>query len=101
MRNSNPPDIKNYRIGNEGNDFLNEAGPLYFQAIENADGVPFQLIFGQEIGEGYYPDNGGGMKDLLGISPGDLTEKTFLDLIEDIIPLSPDIPSDIYAARKL
>ena len=25
---------------------------ILFHAIENADGVPFQLIFGQHIGEG-------------------------------------------------
>jgi hypothetical protein len=33
--------------------FINSEA-LYCQAIENADGVPFQLIFGPRAGEGYY-----------------------------------------------
>ena len=101
MLNPNSINLNFYQSAKEDNELLNEAGAFYLQAIENADGVPFQLIFGQEIGEGYYPNNGGGMKDLLGISPGDLTEKTFYDLVEEIIPLTPDIPSNLYVAREL
>lgn len=93
--------IRNYKSGNNVMDISEEAGAFYLQAIENADGVPFQLIFGQEIGEGYYPNNGGGIKDLLGISPGDLTERAFLDLVQEFIPLSSDIPDDLSSARKM
>ncbi|MGD0342780.1 MAG: ATP-binding protein [Bacteroidales bacterium] len=71
-----------------------------FHAIENADGVPFQLIFGPQIGDGYYLNIGSGVINLLGIAPGDFTEKIFNDMIEEIIPLSDDIPSDPEGARR-
>lgn len=50
---------------------------FFFQAIENADGVPFQLIFGSRIGEGYYLNIGYGIKDLLGIRPEILLKRHF------------------------
>jgi signal transduction histidine kinase len=74
---------------------------LLFQAIENADGVPFQLIFGQSIGEGYYIRIGKGIEDLLGIVPADFTEKKYHEMVEEVVPLTGNIPSDPVEARKM
>ncbi len=71
-----------------------------FHAIENADGVPFQLIFGPRIGEGYYLAMGSSLPDLLGIPPEDLTEKKYHAMIEEVVPLSYDIPVDPEEARQ-
>jgi len=70
------------------------------ELIEKAVGVPFQLIFGPSIGSGIYVHVGGGIKDLVGISAEDFTEKRFHDLIEKVIPLSSDIPEDPADCRK-
>ena len=45
-----------------------------YQAFENADGVPFQLIFGLHIGDGHYLHIGSGFTGLPGIAPEDFTE---------------------------
>lgn len=70
------------------------------EAIENADGVPFQLIFGQKPGEGYYVNVGAGFRQLLGIESGDLTERLFIEMIEEVIPINENIPVDIYNTRE-
>ncbi len=86
---------------NKGVDELSfSSGALYSKAIENADGVPFQLIFGPKIGDGYYLTAGSGIKQLLGISSEEFTEKLFHDMIEEIIPLSNEIPLDLPESRK-
>jgi signal transduction histidine kinase len=72
---------------------------LYCQAIENADGVPYQLVFGPEPGDGYYMNVGTGIKQLIGISPGEFTESAYNSLVEEVIPLSPDISPDLSLSR--
>ena len=72
---------------------------LYFKVIENAGGVPFQLLFGQKIGEGQYLKIGEGIHDLLGIQPEDFTEKLFHEMILEVHPVSPGIPADNEEAR--
>ena len=89
-----------YHISREEEEKFPEADAFYYQAIENADGVPFQLIFGQQPGDGFYLNTGAGITQLLGISPGDLTEKLFNGMIEEIVPLSKDIPADLKEARR-
>jgi signal transduction histidine kinase len=71
-----------------------------YHAIENADGVPFQLIFGLHTGEGHYLNVGSGLSDLLGIAPGDFTERMFNEMIEEVVPLSDNIPHDPEEARR-
>jgi len=73
---------------------------LYCHAIENADGIPFQLMFGSQPGEGYYVSIGSGVRQLLGVKSEDFTEKTFLDMIVEIVPLSEDIPSEMAESRR-
>lgn len=73
---------------------------ILFHAIENADGVPFQLIFGPHIGEGYYLSLGRGTLQLFGIAPADFTEKLYYSMIEEVIPLVDEIPADGAEARR-
>ncbi len=73
---------------------------IYFQTIENSGGIPYQLIFGSEIGEGWYKTIGEGVKSLFGVRPFEFTEKLYLHMIEKIIPLNEDIPADLPEARK-
>lgn len=79
---------------------LINSGTHFSEAIENADGVPFQLIFGPTIDEGYYYNVGAGIKQLLGLDPGGLTEKVFHDMIDEIVPLYNHIPVNLVEARK-
>ncbi len=72
---------------------------LYCQAIENADGVPYQLIFGPEPGDGYYLNVGSGINHLLGLSPDEFTENRYNELIEEVIPLSEEISPDLGLSR--
>jgi signal transduction histidine kinase len=85
--------------GNQAEKFANTTD-FFCNAIENAGGVPFQLIFGPQSGEGYYLNVGSGITSLLGIEPEDFTEKKFHEMIEKIVPLSPDVPDDPAAIRS-
>jgi signal transduction histidine kinase len=89
-----------YQFSRGEEEKIPDAGAFYCQAIENADGVPFQLIFGSQIGEGIYLNTGAGITQLLGIPPEDFTEKLFHEMIEEIIPLSDDIPADPLKLRR-
>jgi signal transduction histidine kinase len=75
-----------------------DQGEFLHRVIENAGLVPFRLIFGEQPGEGSYPDIGSAITDLLGIAPGDFTEKAFESMIEKIVPLSEDIPAEMSEA---
>jgi len=71
------------------------------QAIENAEGVPFELIFGPRTGDGHYRNAGAGMERLLGVPPTKFTERRFLEMVQETIPLSPGIPADFEEARRM
>ena len=94
MRPATSPDYLNCRFGKEVEEQLNSSGDLFCQAIENSDGVPYQLIFGSRVEESYYLSVGYGIKQLLGIIPDEFTEELFQKMIEVIIPLSDDIPDN-------
>jgi PAS domain S-box-containing protein len=72
----------------------------FLRLIEYDEGVPFQFIFGQSSGEGYYGFMGEGIKKLLGIESEVITEKAFREMIEEIIPLTENIPVDINTLRN-
>ncbi len=76
-----------------------DPGEFLYRVIENAGLVPFRLIFGEQPGEGSYPDVGAGITGLLGVAPGDFTEKAFESMIEKIVPLSEDTPADMSEAH--
>jgi len=84
--------------GEEGS--IPDTGDFFDRIIQNTEGVPFQLIFGPQIGEGIYLNTGAGITQLLGISPEDFTESLFHGMIEEIIPLSDDIPLDSAKSRS-
>jgi signal transduction histidine kinase len=85
--------------GNQAERFANTTD-FFCNAIENAGGVPFQLIFGPQSGEGHYLNIGSGITSLLGVAPEDFTEKKFHEMIEKVVPLSPDVPADPAAIRS-
>lgn len=94
MGTSTTPEILSYHFPKEVEEQINNSSGYLFQAIENADGVPYQLIFGKEIGEGYFQNVGEGIKYLLGINPKELTEQYFQQMIQEIFPLTEGIPAD-------
>lgn len=100
MRTAKSSDNPGYCISKDADEQSANSGTFYCQAIENADGVPFQLIFGPRIGEGYYLNVGTGIRQLLGISPAEFTEKCFHEMIDKIIPLSDDSPSELSESRE-
>jgi signal transduction histidine kinase len=75
-------------------------GVNYMQAIENANGVPFQIIFGPRIGEGFYLSMGSGINHLLGVKPEDFSEEMFYNMIEEVKPLTEGIPADLSETRE-
>jgi signal transduction histidine kinase len=100
MRDSKSPGDLNFRMKKSNDEQYINSGDLYCNAIENADGVPFQLIFGQQPGDGYYVNVGRGIQKLLGVSPEEFTEKMFNGMIEKIIPLDINIPRDMSESRR-
>jgi signal transduction histidine kinase len=94
---SDNPGSHNGKVSEE--QFIN-SGALYCNVIENAGGVPFQLIFGPQPGEGYYLNVGPGIRQLLGIPSGEFTEKVFIDMIEEIVPLHDDMSSELSKSRE-
>lgn len=89
-------------VGFRGEDInieLMKPGSGFCELIENAGGVPFQLIFGPEPGTGYYVYMGSGIKELTGIEANKITEDMFQKLILEVKPLSDHIPVLISEAR--
>lgn len=91
--------MENYIFKETKEQFLN-SGPYFRQVIENFDGVPFQLIFGARIGEGFYHNLGSGIKQLLGVDREDFTEKLYNSMIEKIVPATENIPCDHVILRQ-
>jgi signal transduction histidine kinase len=100
MRSENSPDNMGSRFNKEVDDQLLNSGEFLYQVIENADCVPYQLIFGKRVGEGYFLNVGDGLKQLLGLTSGEFTEQLFQEMIEEIIPLCEDIPKDRAESRE-
>ena len=99
MRAANNPDHLNNPLSRDVEEKFNNSGDLY-QAIENADGVPYKFVFGPRPGEGYYLNVGDGIRQLFGVAPGEFTEKLFQGLVGEIIPLSVDTPKDPAELRE-
>ena len=99
MQTANNPDHLNNPLSRDVEEKLNNSGDLY-RVIENADGVPYQLVFGARLGEGYYLNVGDGIRQLFGVAPGEFTEKLFQGAVGEIIPLSADTPMDPAELRE-
>lgn len=100
MRYAKFPDVMSAGRNINQQEGFTRSGANYIQAIENANGVPFQLIFGPRIGEGFYLSMGSGINQLLGVKPEDFTEEMFYSMIEEVIPLSEDISADVTESRE-
>lgn len=97
MRPATTPGFQNENLTREVEDKFNNSGDLY-QAIENADGIPYQLVFGKRIGEGYFLNVGDGIRELFGIATGEFTEELFQRAILEIHPFFPDT---LYSPAEL
>lgn len=100
MRSGISPDYQGCQFTNEVEKQFNNSGDFLCRAIENADGVPYQLVFGPAIGEGYYLNVGFGIKQLFGITPVEFTEELYHRMIEEIIPSNEDIPRNPVELRE-
>lgn len=100
MGTSVTPEILNYRLAKEVEVQISNSSGSLFQTIENADGVPYQLIFGKEAGDGYFQNVGRDINQLFGIHPREFTEQLFQQMIKEIIPLADGISSDRTELRQ-
>jgi len=73
---------------------------VYCHTIENAGGVPYQLLFGPELGTGWYRNISYGIKGMFNVPPFEFTEALYLRMIEKIIPLNGNIPADPAETRR-
>jgi hypothetical protein len=94
------PGLLHYQFGKEVEEQCITPEQIYCQTIENAGGVPYQLIFGPELGEGWYRNIGYGIKNLFDVNPFEFTETLYQRMIEKIIPLNEDIPPDPSETRR-
>jgi signal transduction histidine kinase len=99
MRPEISPEYPNNRFTKEVEEQFNITTDIYYRVVENAYGVPYQLIFGADIGDGLFLNPAYGIRQLFDITPGEFTEKLFLQMIEEIIPVIEDIPVDSSQAR--
>ena len=99
MRPEISPEYPNNRFTKEVEEQFNFTADILYRAVENADGVPYQLIFGADMGDGLFLNPGYGIKQLFDIIPGEFTEKLFQQMIEEIIPAFEGIPVDSSQAR--
>ena len=99
MRPEISPEYPNNRFTKEVEEQFNFTADILYRAVENADGVPYQLIFGADMGDGLFLNPGYGIKQLFDIIPCEFTEKLFQQMIEEIIPAFEGIPVDSSQAR--
>ena len=94
------PDIMSAGRKRNQTEEFKKPGVNYIQAIENANGVPFQLIFGPRIGEGFYLSMGPGINQLLGVKPEDFSEELFYNMIEEVKPLNEGNSANLNESRE-
>lgn len=80
---------------------LRAAEDQLYRLIEYDDGVPFQLMLGDVPGEGCFLFVGDGIKKITGIDPYAFNENTFNNMVEEIVPVSESLPSDISEIRSM
>ncbi|HLN56162.1 MAG TPA: HAMP domain-containing sensor histidine kinase [Bacteroidales bacterium] len=72
----------------------------FCKLIEYDEGIPFQLVFGKEPGEGCYQSIGKGIEKITGVSSSAFTEKALMGMMTEIIPLSENMPVNFSEIRK-
>lgn len=100
METENSSGYQSCRFCKDVEDQFTNNGDFLCQAIENAGGVPYQLNFGQGLGDGYFLNAGYGIKHLFGVNNLELTERLFYSMIGEIIPLHEDISEDPVVTRR-
>jgi len=100
MRTAVSTDYLNCQVNREVEDQISCSGELLNQVIENAGGVPYKLVFGTVPGDGFYQCNGKILIPLLGITQAEFTEKLFMQMTEEIVPLSDEMPSEPIEFRE-
>jgi len=73
---------------------------FYREVIENASGVPFRSIHGPASGTGFYEFIGAGIERLVGLSVEEFTEKRFVEMVQEVVPLLDEIPRDPVECRR-
>ena len=71
----------------------------FIKLIEYDDGVPFHIMFSNNEGDGQYVLIGEGIEKLTGLKRSSFTDMTFRGMIEEIVPLSDNLPADMGALR--
>jgi len=100
MRPATSPDYLSYKFNREVEEKINNSGDLFSKIIENADGIPYQLVFGPVVGQGFFLNVGYGIKQLLDVTPVEFTEELFMQMIVEIFPLLEGIPVNLADIRK-
>jgi len=71
-------------------DALARSEAIYRQSIENAQGVPFQM----RMSDGKFLFIGSAIEDLIGVKAEDVDRRLLRKMIEDTVPIGPDVPED-------
>jgi signal transduction histidine kinase len=100
MGSATSPDLLHCQFDKEVEEQCISPEQIYCQTIDNAGGVPYQLIFGSAVGDGWYRNIGLGIQSLFGIQPFEFTETLYQQKIEKIVPLCEDIPVDPVETRS-
>jgi len=100
MKNFKAQDNFGFKISGDQDQRIPGIDSFYLQAIENADGVPYQLILLPQAEEGYFLKAGVGIQQLLGIATENFTDRLFLGMIEAVVPLSEDTPANMAECRQ-
>jgi signal transduction histidine kinase len=82
-------------IGKDAEVRLADSAAIFLRAIENAGGVPFRLVFEPEKETVCYCDAGEGIIGLLGVTRKEFTLKSFLSMIEELLPVSGEAETDL------
>ncbi len=75
---------------------LKHVHQIYREVIENTQGVPYRLNYG----DGTFEFFGKGCEELLGIPPNELTKKNFGKLIKERMVADPEAPSDPFECAR-
>lgn len=78
--------------------FIRKNDSQFYNVIENAGGIPYQLIFGQVQGEGFYSHIGAGIEKLTGVDASEFTESVFMSMAQEIRPV--DVSCDVSEIRR-
>jgi PAS domain S-box-containing protein len=77
-----------------------ERDALFHRILANASVVTYRLHWGDSPGQGTYELFGHDIEGLVGVPTGELTQQRFLELIEEVHLLDPEIPEEPTERRR-